>query len=49
MPVHPKIRVSAILVGLLLVGGICAISPYNNYFLENSRLAGNHLPVGSQF
>ena len=47
MPVHPKIRISAILVGLLLVGGICAISPYNNYFLENSRLAGNHLPVGS--
>ena len=47
MPVHPKIRFSAILVGLLLVGGICAISPYNNYFLENSRLAGNHLPVGS--
>ncbi|RKU29128.1 hypothetical protein C6497_06985 [Candidatus Poribacteria bacterium] len=47
MTVHPKIRISAILVGLLLVGGICAISPYNNYFLENSRLAGNHLPVGS--
>lgn len=26
---------------------MCAISPYNNYYLENSRLAGNHLPVGS--
>lgn len=44
---RPKIRFSAILVGLLLVGGMCAISPYNNYYLENSRLAGNHLPVGS--
>lgn len=46
---RPKIRFSAILVGLLLVGGICAITPYNNYFLENSRIAGNHLPVGSIF
>ena len=46
---HPKIRFSAILVGLLLVGGLCAITPYNNYFIENSRIAGNHLPVGSIF
>ncbi len=49
MQSRPKIRFIAILVGLLLVGGICAITPYNNYFLENSRLAGNHLPVGSIF
>lgn len=46
---HPKIRFSAILVGLLLVGSLCAITPYNNYFIENSRIAGNHLPVGSIF
>ena len=25
------------------------ITPYNNYFIENSRIAGNHLPVGSIF
>lgn len=49
MPRRPKIRFSAILVGLLLVGTMCAITPYNNYFLENSRIAGNHLPVGSIF
>ena len=49
MPRRPKIRFSAIFVGLLLVGGICAITPYNNYFIENSRIAGNHLPVGSIF
>ena len=49
MPGRPKIRFSAILVGLLLVGGMCAITPYNNYFLENSKISGNHLPVGSIF
>ena len=49
MPRRPKIRFSAILVGLFLVGGICAITPYNNYFLENSKISGNHLPVGSIF
>ncbi len=46
---RPKIRFSAILVGLFLVGAICAITPYNNYFLENSKISGNHLPVGSIF
>ena len=44
-----KIRFSAILVGLLLVGAMCAITPYNNYFLQNTKIAGNHLPVGSIF
>ncbi len=28
---------------------MCAITPYNNYFLQNSKIAGNHLPVGSIF
>ena len=44
-----KIRFPAILVGLLLVGVMCAITPYNNYFLQNTKIAGNHLPVGSIF
>ena len=44
-----KIRFPAILVGLLLVGAMCAITPYNNYFLQNTKIAGNHLPVGSIF
>ena len=45
----PNIRFPAIIVGLLLVGAMCAITPYNNYFLQNSKIAGNHLPVGSIF
>ncbi len=45
----PRLRFSAILVGLLLVGAMCAVTPYNNYFLQNSKIAGNHLPVGSIF
>ena len=49
MPDRPKIRFSAIVVGLLLVGAMCAITPYNNYFLQNTKIAGNHLPVGSIF
>ena len=44
-----NIRFPAIIVGLLLVGAMCAITPYNNYFLQNSKIAGNHLPVGSIF
>ena len=44
-----KIRFPAILVGLLLVAAMCAVTPYNNYYLQNSKIAGNHLPVGSIF
>ena len=46
---NTKIRLPVIIVGLLLVGAMCAITPYNNYFLQNSKIAGNHLPVGSIF
>ena len=46
---NQKIRFPAILVGLLLIGVMCAITPYNNYFLQNTKIAGNHLPVGSIF
>ena len=46
---NAKIRFSAIVVGLLLVVAMCAITPYNNYFLQNTKIAGNHLPVGSIF
>lgn len=31
------------------MGAMCAITPYNNYFLQNTKIAGNHLPVGSIF
>ena len=46
---NQKIRFPAIFVGLLLIGVMCAITPYNNYFLQNTKIAGNHLPVGSIF
>ena len=44
-----KIRFPAILVGLLLIAAMCAVTPYNNYYLQNTKIAGNHLPVGSIF
>ena len=44
-----KIRFPAILAGLLLVAAMCAVTPYNNYFLQNTKIAGNHLPAGSIF
>jgi hypothetical protein len=43
------IRPRAILIGLFFVGLLCAITPYNNYFLQNTKVAGNHLPLGSIF
>ena len=46
---NQKIRFPAILVGLLLIAAMCAVTPYNNYYLQNTKIAGNHLPVGSIF
>ncbi len=43
------IRLRSVLIGLFFVILLCAITPYNNYYLQNSRIAGNHLPVGSIF
>ncbi|MFB3041778.1 MAG: DUF6785 family protein [Candidatus Poribacteria bacterium] len=43
------IRPRAILIGLFFIVLLCAITPYNNYFLQNTKIAGNHLPVGSIF
>ncbi len=46
---NQKIRFPAILVGVLLIAAMCAVTPYNNYYLQNTKIAGNHLPVGSIF
>ena len=46
---NQKIRFPAILAGLLLIAAMCAVTPYNNYYLQNTKIAGNHLPVGSIF
>ncbi|MCH8294527.1 hypothetical protein IH992_25875 [Candidatus Poribacteria bacterium] len=43
------IRPRTVLIGLICVVILCAITPYNNHFLRNSKIAGNHLPVSSIF
>ena len=42
-----KIRPSVFIIGLFLIVVLCGVTAYNNYFLQNSKLSGNHLPVGS--
>ena len=43
------IEIRTILIGLVFAVLLCAITPYNNYYLQNTKLSGNHLPVGSIF
>ena len=42
-----EIRSGVFIIGLLLIVVLCGVTAYNNYFLQNSKLSGNHLPVGS--
>lgn len=34
-------------LGLCLAALLCAITPYNDYVIENTFMAGNHFPVGA--
>lgn len=36
-------------IGLVLVILQTAIAPYNNYFIQNTKIGGNHFPVGAIF
>src|SRR5262245_27354802 len=36
----------AVLLGLFGVVSICALTPYNDYALNNTFLVGNNLPLG---
>jgi len=45
---HP-VTLRSVLIGFVFVVLLCGITPYNNDYLQNARIAGNHLPVGSIF
>jgi hypothetical protein len=36
----------SVILGLALAAGLCAITPYNDYIVGNTYLAGNHFPIG---
>jgi hypothetical protein len=37
----------SVLLGFGLAGLLCAVTPYNDYVVENTFMAGNHFPVGA--
>lgn len=39
----------ALAIGILGVALLCAVTPYNNFYLKGTFLYGNHLPVGALF
>jgi len=39
----------SVAIGLVLSSGLCALTPYNDYVVQNTYLAGNHFPVGAAF
>ncbi len=41
------ISVRSVLIGLVLAGGLVAVTPYNDYIVGNTFIAGNHFPVGA--
>ena len=43
------VTLRSVLIGFVFVVLLCGITPYNNDYLQNARIAGNHLPVGSIF
>ncbi|MGD9505902.1 MAG: DUF6785 family protein, partial [Syntrophobacteraceae bacterium] len=42
-----RLRLSAVVVGLIFVAFFCALTPVNNIQLKNSPLAGGHFPLVS--
>ena len=41
------ITARSVLLGLLLAAGLAAITPYNDYVIGNTCIAGNHFPIGA--
>jgi len=46
---QPRIRLTArtVVIGLICVAALSAITPYNDYYLQSTYIAGNFLPTGS--
>jgi hypothetical protein len=44
-----KIRARAVVIGLFLAAVICAITPFNNAYLNATPLAGGHFPLAPFF
>ncbi|GIX07038.1 MAG: hypothetical protein KatS3mg115_1441 [Candidatus Poribacteria bacterium] len=45
----PRVSVRAILLGLIYVFFVALITPYNDYYIRNTFLIGNHFPIGPFF
>lgn len=45
----PGVTWRSLLIGFCLAGGLCALTPYNDYVVGNTYIAGNHFPVGAVF
>lgn len=46
---NPPIRIRAPLLGLVMAIGICAITPFNNIYLQATPLGGGHFPLAPFF
>ena len=44
-----RVRLRAILLGLVLGIAICAITPFNNAYLQGTPLGGGHFPLAPFF
>jgi hypothetical protein len=41
------ITARSVLLGLILAGALAVITPYNDYVIGNTYIAGNHFPIGA--
>ncbi|WP_373501051.1 DUF6785 family protein [Desulfococcus sp.] len=46
---HETIRLRALILGILLAVGMCAITPYNNDYQQATPLGGGHFPLAPFF
>jgi len=46
---HQAIRMRAVLIGLILAGGICLLTPLNNIYHKATPLGGGHFPLAPFF